>query len=54
MNRASRNALGLPRSYELIPGGNGTFRGGSAETFAQAELWVTRYHANEYPAEITV
>jgi primary-amine oxidase len=51
VNRASRNALGLPRSYELIPGGNGIFRGGSAEPFAQAELWVTRYHDNEYPAE---
>jgi primary-amine oxidase len=51
VNPTSRNALGLPRSYELIPGGNGIFRGGSAETFAQAELWVTRYHANEYPVE---
>jgi primary-amine oxidase len=51
VNRTSKNALGLPRSYELIPGGNGIYRGGSAETFAQAELWVTRYHADEYPVE---
>src|SRR5207245_630017 len=48
VNRASKNALGLPRSYELIPGGNGIFRGGSAEAFAQSELWVTRYHPQEY------
>jgi primary-amine oxidase len=51
VNNASKNALGLPRSYELIPGGNGIFRGGSDEAIAQAELWVTRYHADEYPAE---
>ena len=51
VNNASKNALGLPRSYELIPGGNGIFRGASDEAIAQAELWVTRYHADEYPAE---
>jgi primary-amine oxidase len=51
VNPNSRNALGLPRSYELIPGGNGVFRGASAESYAQAELWVTRYHADEYPVE---
>jgi primary-amine oxidase len=49
VNRASRNALGHPRSYELVPGGNGTFRGASAEAFAQAELWVTRFHPYEFP-----
>jgi primary-amine oxidase len=51
VNYKSRNGLGLPRSYELIPGGNGIFRGGAAEALAQAELWVTRYHPNEYPVE---
>jgi primary-amine oxidase len=51
VNYKSMNAIGLPRSYELIPGGNGIFRGSQAERFAQAELWVTRYHANEYPEE---
>ncbi len=51
VNKASKNALGLPRSYELIPGGNGIFRGGSDEAIAQAELWVTRYHADEYPVQ---
>ena len=49
VNRASKNALGHPRSYELIPGGNGTFRGATAEAFAHADLWVTRYHENEFP-----
>jgi primary-amine oxidase len=51
VNRTSKNALGLPRSYELIPGGNGTYRGGSGEAFAQGELWVTRYHPDEYPTD---
>lgn len=51
LNRASRNALGLPRSYELVPGGNGLYRGGADEKFAQADLWVTRYHPDEYPVQ---
>jgi primary-amine oxidase len=51
VNRKSKNALGLPRSYELIPGGNGAFRGEASESYAQAELWVTRFHSNEYPIE---
>lgn len=42
VNRNSKNALGLPRSYELLPGGNDIFRGGATEEFAQAELWVTQ------------
>jgi primary-amine oxidase len=51
VNKKSKNALGLPRSYELLPGGNGIFRGAKSETFAQAELWVTRFHEDEYPKE---
>ncbi len=51
VNPASKNALGLPRSYELVPGGNGTYRGAAAEKFAQAELWVTRYHPKEHPED---
>src|SRR5262249_1341455 len=43
------NDLGLPRSYELVPGGNGIFRGAANEPFAQAELWVTRHHPKEHP-----
>jgi primary-amine oxidase len=53
VNHSSRNALGLPRSYELIPGGNGHFRGGAAEPFAQAELWVTRFRPEEHPSKGT-
>ena len=51
VNKQSKNAVGLPRSYALLPGGNGVFRGAAAETIAQAELWVTRYHDAEYPKE---
>ena len=48
-DRVSKNRLGHPRSYELMPGGNGVFRGARAEPFAQAELWVTRHRAEEFP-----
>jgi primary-amine oxidase len=49
VNPASKNDLGLPRSYELVPGGKGIFRGATNEPFAQAELWVTRHHPKEHP-----
>jgi primary-amine oxidase len=49
VNPASKNDLGLPRSYELIPSGNGIYRGGAGEKFAQAELWVTRHNPKEHP-----
>jgi primary-amine oxidase len=52
VNPSSKNALGLPRSYELVPGGNGIYRGGAGEKFAQAELWVTRQHAREHPHDL--
>lgn len=45
----SRNRLGHRRGYHLHPGGNGVFRGGENEAFAQADLWVTRFRANEFP-----
>jgi primary-amine oxidase len=48
-DRVSTNANGLPRSYELHPGGNGVFRGHSAEPFAQGDLWVLRHRRNEHP-----
>jgi primary-amine oxidase len=51
VNPASKNALGLPRSYELVPGGTGVYRGAAGEKFAQAELWVTRHHAKEHPKD---
>jgi primary-amine oxidase len=50
VNPASKNALGLPRSYELVPAG-GSYRGAAGEKFAQAELWVTRHHPEEHPKE---
>jgi primary-amine oxidase len=49
VNPNSKNALGHPRSYELIPGGNGTFRGGSSESFTHADLWVTRHDSKRFP-----
>jgi primary-amine oxidase len=49
VNYRSRNALDHPRSYELVPGGTGIYRGARDEKFAQADLWVTRYRAEEVP-----
>lgn len=49
VNRASKNRLGLPRSYELIPGGGGIYRGARDERFAQGDLWVTKYKPEEVP-----
>jgi primary-amine oxidase len=49
VDRTSTNALGHPRSWELVPGGTGTFRGASTEAFAQSDLWVTRYKPAELP-----
>jgi primary-amine oxidase len=49
VNRTSKNAQGHPRSYELVPGGNGIFRGAGTEPFTKAELWVTRYHPKKFP-----
>jgi primary-amine oxidase len=51
VNPASKNDLGLPRSYELIPAGNGVFRGAANEQFAQAELWIVRHNPKEHPAD---
>lgn len=51
VNPASKNDLGLPRSYELVPGGSGVYRGGAKEKFAQAELWVARHNPKEHPAD---
>jgi primary-amine oxidase len=49
VNRESKNRLGLPRSYELVPGGTGIYRGARDEPFAQGDLWVTRYKPDEVP-----
>jgi primary-amine oxidase len=57
VNRGSKNVWNQPRSYELVPGGTGIFRGkyprsprqSGAEPFAHFELWVTRHHEGEAP-----
>jgi primary-amine oxidase len=49
VDRESVNALGHRRSYELVPGGNGLFRGAQDEAFTQADLWITRNRQNEFP-----
>jgi primary-amine oxidase len=51
VNYRSRNALGHPRSYQLLPGSSGAFRGNGSELekSTQADFWVTRYKPNEMP-----
>jgi primary-amine oxidase len=51
VNYRSRNALGHPRSYQLLPGSSGAFRGNDSEQekATQADFWVTRYKPNEMP-----
>ncbi len=57
VNPASKNRLNQPRSYELVPGGTGIYRGmhprnpktSGAEPFAHFDVWVTRYHEREVP-----
>lgn len=48
VNRTSRNALGHPRSYHLIPSNTGIFRSGVAkEQAAQVDVWVTVSKSHE-------
>lgn len=52
VNPASKNALGHPRSYHLVPGSSGVFRSdaayaGGQEAAAQSDLWVTRHKSEE-------
>lgn len=49
VNYKSKNANNLPRSYELMPGSAGVFRGAKDEKFTHADLWVTRYKPEEVP-----
>src|SRR5262249_39416710 len=51
VNDRSKNALGHPRSYQLLPGSPGIFRGNDSENekSTQADLWVTRYKPHEFP-----
>jgi primary-amine oxidase len=51
VNYRSKNALGHPRSYQLLPGSPGLFRGRADEheRATQADLWITRYRPGEFP-----
>jgi len=51
VNYSSKNRLGHPRSYELIPGGTGIYRGAIPERFAHSDLWITKFKPNEVPGE---
>jgi primary-amine oxidase len=47
VNRNSRNALGHPRSYQLIPGNTGVYRS-DKQPATQSDLWVTVYKPDEF------
>jgi primary-amine oxidase len=51
VNYQSKNALGHPRSYQLLPGSTGLFRGNASEKekSTHADFWVTRYKPDERP-----
>jgi primary-amine oxidase len=51
VNYKSKNALGHPRSYQLLPGSTGIFRGNESpgEKATHADLWVTLYKPKEFP-----
>ncbi len=49
VNYASKNKQGYSRSYEVIPGGTGIYRGSKREKFAHSDLWVTKFKPEEVP-----
>lgn len=49
LNRRSLNAMGRPRSYQLMPAVQGVFRGKSDEKATFADVWITRAKAKEQP-----
>src|SRR5262249_8124170 len=49
VNNQSKNSLGHPRSYHLMPGSTGIFRGNEDEKATHADLWVTLHRENEMP-----
>jgi len=51
VNHASKNQQGHPRSYELVPGGSGIYRGSRSEKFAHADLWITKHKPGEVPGD---
>jgi primary-amine oxidase len=56
-NPREKNRFGNMRSYELLPGNTGIYRGiglrnprlPNAETFTHADVWITQHHAAEVP-----
>ncbi len=55
VNKQSKNALGHPRSYQLLPGSSGVFRGNDSdeEKATHSDLWVTLYKPKELPRSAT-
>jgi primary-amine oxidase len=51
VNNKSTNRQGYARSYELIPGGTGIYRGAKSEKFAHSDLWVTKFKESEVPGD---
>jgi primary-amine oxidase len=49
VNYESKNSLGHPRSYQLIPGSTGMFRGNKSEKSTHADLWVTLEKPANFP-----
>lgn len=48
VNYKTKNALGHPRSYQLVPGNTGIFRGHPIkEAATKADLWVTAHKPDE-------
>ncbi len=48
-NPKSLNSMGHPRSYHLIPGGNGAWKDGSAMLMLKGDFFVTKYRESEFP-----
>jgi primary-amine oxidase len=49
INPGSKNALGHPRSYQLLPSSSGAFRGSDQEKATHSDLWVTLHKPKEMP-----
>lgn len=49
LNPTSLNVMGRPRSYHLIPGGKGSWRDGLPNKTLSGDIFVTKYHASEFP-----
>jgi len=47
-NPKSLNAMGRPRSYQLMPGGHGAWKDGGFPV-CTGDFFITKYHADEFP-----